>query len=173
MSENGGYTIEKCPSCGAPLPIEADAQVCTYCKARVVRAGSHGGAEAHPSSPLVEAVRLQGGRMPAGWIELAFGYVPGDLCQKFSASFGAPLAALANQHINAAAHKLQVNYVHAASTQGAGVVFASMVKMVGRSNGVGRKGDVVMEVICQDAKTGGAALKALAPDEAHRPGRHW
>jgi hypothetical protein len=157
------YEVVRCPSCGAPLPKDVASQVCGYCKAVIAHPG---GPPVARTSPTIEAMRPRS--LPAGWVELQFGYAADEVCAKFAQSLGGGLRAVANQHVNASAQKLQVNYVHAVSLEAAQSVFRSMVKLVGKSNTVARKGDVVIEIICQDRKTAATALQLLAPEEVHR-----
>jgi hypothetical protein len=161
--------ILRCASCGAPL--HADARACAFCGAELAHPPLATGAP-RPQSEAVEALRAWVARI-AGNVELQFGYVTEEQCAKMGQNFGGKLVALANQILNANAHRLQVNYVHAASPEDASTVYASLVKMVGKSNTVARKAHVVVEIITTDRHAIEPVIEVLRPDEVHRSHHHW
>jgi len=159
--------VLRCAACGAPLHADA----CAFCGAALAHPLAPTGAP-RPQSEAVEALRSWVARI-AGSTELQFGYVTAEQCASFGQKFGGNLVALANQILNAGAHRLQVNYVHAASPADASAVYAALVKLIGKSNTVARKAQVVVEIITTDRHAIEPVLDTVRPDEIHRSHHHW
>jgi hypothetical protein len=140
----------------------------------MARAPAAPAADPHPHSDAIDALRSYVARMP-GAVELQCGYATADQCTKFAQNLGGRLHAIANQFLNVNARQLRVNYVHAASPQEAQTVYQSMVRLVGTSNTVARRTDVIVEIIADDHHAIEAVLDVLHPEEVHRRhhGHHW
>jgi hypothetical protein len=161
--------VLRCASCGAPL--HDGARACAFCGAALAQPLPPVAAAA-PQSEAIEALRSWIARLP-NVVELQFGYTGAEQCAKFSQTFGGRVAALANQILNASAHRLQVNYVQAAAPPDGSAIFAGLVRLSGKSNAIARKAHVVIEVISPDAHAVAAVLDVLRPDEVHKPHHHW
>jgi hypothetical protein len=159
--------VIKCSSCGAP--VHAGAPSCTFCGAELVHpagtATGPGQGAAGFSQPI-EALRSAIVHT-AGATEQQYAYASPEQCVQFAQKLGARLLAVSNEVLAHGGRSLRVNYLHGASPADAQAIYRSMVSLVGKSNLVARKGDVVVEVITGDSRDAKAVLAALAPDEHH------
>jgi hypothetical protein len=175
--------VLQCSACGAPL--QAGSTSCQYCGAQLARAPGGapavsaptgwGGAPSGPApgtSPVIEPMRAAVCRAH-GLYEQQYAYVSPAQRGQFAQKLGGMLLAVSNQVLAQDGRPIQVNYLHGASPDDTRRVYQSLVAQVGQANLVARKGDVVVEIITNDARDREAVSHAIQPEETNQKKKGW
>lgn len=122
-----------------------------------------------PSSQSIQKMEVPAAVLGTGCKRNQSYYVNQAQLNQFSNKFGTKIVALKNdKFINTTDNKVQINYMEAATTEGAEKLYLNMVNLVGYANVVMLKNKVVIEVISGQVQYKQAAIKYIQPQKLHK-----
>ena len=119
------------------------------------------------ANKVIDSMSIKPAQLGAGYQQANSFYVDEQALKTFKIKFNANLVALKNDIFNSNDNRVQINYIEADSTVDAEKVYKQMIDLVGSSNVVAIKGDVVIEIITKSNDTKKHIIKLLKPTNVH------
>lgn len=119
------------------------------------------------ANKVIDAMSVKAAQLGAGYQQANSFYVDEQALKTFKIKFNADLVALKNDIFNSNDNRVQINYIEADSTVDAEKVYKQMVDLVGNSNVVAIKDDVVIEIITKSNDMKKKIVNLLKPAKVH------
>ncbi|MGD9581301.1 MAG: hypothetical protein AB7V50_08000, partial [Vampirovibrionia bacterium] len=116
---------------------------------------------------FIESISVKPAQIGADYKLADSFYVDKSTLHSFEVKFNSKLDALKNDVFVSPANRVQINYIEADSSANAEKVYKEMVGLVGKSNVVALKGNVIVEVITNNTDSKKRIVKLLSPNKVH------